>query len=251
MRTLVVTPTYNEAETLPGVVQRILASVPSADVLVVDDGSPDGTGALADAMSVEDARVHVLHRLAKNGLGAAYLAGFAWGLQRDYDVLVEMDADGSHQPEELGRLLEAVGDGADLVLGARWVDGGAVRNWPLRRQLLSRGGNLYVRMALGLHLRDATAGYRAFRAETLRRIDLEEVASRGYTFQIDLARRTVRAGLDVREVPITFVEREAGVSKMTGDIVREAVWRVAVWGARDRTRWLRGVVSNRERTREV
>ncbi|MGH1563143.1 polyprenol monophosphomannose synthase [Mumia sp. DW29H23] len=244
MKALVVIPTYNEADNIESIVGRVRAAQPDVDVLVVDDGSPDGTGALADSMAASDPAVHVLHRTAKNGLGAAYLAGFAWGLERGYDVLVEMDADGSHRPEELRRLLEAVDAGADLVLGSRWVDGGSVVNWPLRREVLSRGGNLYVRMALGLSLRDATGGYRAFRSEVLKDLLGEDVASQGYCFQVDLARRAVRAGYDVREVPITFVERVAGESKMDGAIVREALWRVTGWGLHDRTRWLRRVGSN-------
>ncbi|WP_370613943.1 polyprenol monophosphomannose synthase [Mumia qirimensis] len=243
MKTLVVIPTYNEVENIASIVGRVRSAEPEVDVLVVDDGSPDGTGAIADRLAAADDAVHVMHRTAKNGLGAAYLAGFAWGLDRSYDVLVEMDADGSHQPEQLHRLLAAIDAGADLVLGARWVDGGEVVNWPKRREVLSRGGNTYARLALGLSLRDATGGYRAFRATVLRDILDAEVASHGYCFQVDLARRAVRAGYDVREVPITFVERVAGESKMDGAIVREALVRVTGWAVQDRTRWLRGVFS--------
>ncbi|MGI8700468.1 MAG: polyprenol monophosphomannose synthase [Nocardioidaceae bacterium] len=228
-RTLVVIPTYNEAQNIELVLDRVRGSVPSVDVLVVDDASPDGTGELADKVAAHDAKVSVLHRTAKEGLGAAYLAGFAEGLSRGYDVLVEMDADGSHLPEQLPRLLDAV-DCADLVLGARWVPGGRVVNWPTRRQLLSRGGNLYARLALGLALHDATGGYRAFTRETLEGLDLGDVSSAGYCFQVDLARRAVRAGFRVVEVPITFVEREYGESKMNGDIVREALVSVTRWG---------------------
>ncbi len=246
MKTLVIVPTYNEADNVVPLVQRVRTATPDADVLVVDDGSPDGTGKLADGLAAEDAHVHVLHRTAKNGLGAAYLAGFAWGLDRGYEVLVEMDADGSHQPEQLSRLLEEVDAGADLVLGSRWVPEGEVVNWPARRAVLSRGGNLYTRLALGLPLRDATGGYRAFRASALREILDGGVASQGYCFQVDLARRAVRGGFDVREVPITFVERVAGESKMDGSIVREALWRVTLWGVRDRTDWLRRVGSRKD-----
>jgi dolichol-phosphate mannosyltransferase len=228
-RVLVVVPTYDERLNLEPVVGRVRSAVPTADVLVVDDASPDGTGEIADRLAAEDKQVHVLHRVGKQGLGSAYLAGFGWGLQRGYDVLVEMDADGSHQPEQLPDLLAALAD-ADLVLGSRWVSGGSVVNWPRSRELLSRGGNTYVRLVLGLGLRDATGGFRAFRRETLDKLDLDAVASQGYCFQVDLARRAVSQGLRVVEVPIEFVEREHGVSKMSGAIVREALWRVTVWG---------------------
>jgi len=228
-RVLVVVPTYDERLNIEPVVARVRAAVPTADVLVVDDASPDGTGEIADRIAAEDGQVHVLHRVGKQGLGSAYLAGFGWGLQRGYDALVEMDADGSHQPEQLPDLLAALTD-ADLVLGSRWVPGGSVVNWPRSRELLSRGGNTYVRVALGLRLRDATGGFRAFRRETLDKLDLDAVASQGYCFQVDLARRAVSQGLRVVEVPIEFVEREHGVSKMSGAIVREALWRVTVWG---------------------
>ena len=238
---LVIVPTYNEVDNLEPLLQRLLTAVPHAHVLVVDDNSPDGTGRLADEHAAREAHVHVLHRVGKQGLGAAYLAGFAWGLQRGYDVLVEMDADGSHRPEQLSRLLAALPH-ADLVLGARWVPGGSVVNWPWHRELLSRGGNAYTRLVLGLPLHDATGGFRAFRASTLRRLDLDDVSSQGYCFQVDLAWRVVRAGCRVVEVPITFVERERGESKMSGSIVREALWRVTVWGVRHRTAQALGFV---------
>jgi dolichol-phosphate mannosyltransferase len=207
-------------------------------VLVVDDNSPDGTGRLAEGRAAVDRRVHVLHRAGKAGLGRAYLAGFDWALREGYDVLVQMDADGSHLPEQLPALLAAV-DRADLVLGSRWVPEGTVENWPRSREMLSRAGNRYVRLALGIRLRDATGGYRAWRADALRALDLGGVASQGYCFQVDLARRAVHAGLRVVEVPIRFVERVEGESKMSGDIVREAMWRVTRWGAADRARQLR------------
>jgi dolichol-phosphate mannosyltransferase len=241
-RGLVVIPTYDEAENLELVLDRVRASVPAFDVLVVDDASPDGTGDLADKVAHHDERVHVLHRSGARGLGAAYLAGFAWGLEHGFDVLVEMDADGSHLPEQLPRLLDALRH-ADLVLGARWVPGGRVLNWPRRRELLSRGGNAYARAVLGLPLRDATGGFRVFRRTTLEGLDLRSVASQGYCFQVDLARRAVEAGFVVVEVPITFVEREHGYSKMSGDIVREALVRVSVWGVRHRLGQLRGLVA--------
>jgi dolichol-phosphate mannosyltransferase len=228
-RVLVIVPTYNEAENLAGVLTRLSAVLPQVHVLVVDDCSPDGTGEIADGLAAADARVHVLHREAKAGLGAAYLAGFAWGMDRCYDVLVEMDADGSHRPEDLPALLAAVAD-ADLVLGSRWVAGGSVVNWPLRRKLISRAGTTYARLALGIDLRDVTGGFRAYRRRTLENLDLAEVHSQGYCFQIDLAWRAVSRGCRVVEVPITFVERERGVSKMSGAIVVEAIWRVTRWG---------------------
>lgn len=241
-RCLVVIPTYNEADNLELVVDRVRASVPTVDVLVVDDGSPDGTGELADKLRAHDPQVHVLHRTAKEGLGAAYVAGFGWGLERQYDVFVEMDADGSHLPEQLPRLLDAL-PGADLVLGSRWVRGGRVVNWSRRRELLSRGGNLYTRLALGLPLHDATAGFRAFRRHTLEGIELDTVRSQGYCFQVELARRAVQTGYRVVEVPITFVEREVGNSKMTGAIVREALVRVSQWGLQHRFEQARTLVT--------
>lgn len=236
---LVVIPTYNEKDNLALITARVRTAVPEADVLVADDNSPDGTGVIADALAADDDHVHVLHREEKEGLGAAYLAGFEWALANGYGVVVEMDADGSHRPEQLPSLLEALRD-ADLVLGSRWVDGGSVVNWPKSREMLSRGGNLYTRIALGVPLRDATGGYRAFRAEALKALDLTHVESQGYCFQVDLAWRAVQRGLRVREVPITFVERELGTSKMSQKIVAEALWRVTVWGARDRWSRIRG-----------
>ncbi len=229
---LVIIPTYNEAESLPLIVGRVRQAVPSAHVLVADDGSPDGTGTIANEMADDDGHVHVLHRTAKNGLGAAYLAGFRWGMTRGYDVLVEMDADGSHRPEHLPAMLDAL-EGADVVIGSRWVPGGGVENWPRRRQWLSQGGNRYTQMMLGLGVNDATAGYRAYRRDALEQLDLDTVASQGYCFQVDLTRRAVRAGLRVVEVPITFVERELGASKMSGLIVAEALLRVTQWGVTD------------------
>ena len=236
---LVIIPTYNESESLPGVIARVRESVPDADVLVADDNSPDGTGRLADGLAVSDPHIHVLHRPGKEGLGRAYLAGFAWGLERGYDVLVEMDADGSHRPEELPRLLAQIPH-SDVVLGSRWVPGGSVVNWPLSRRVLSQGGSLYTRLALGIPTRDATGGYRAYRASALRELDLATVDSNGYCFQIDLLWRALQRGLVVREVPITFVEREAGTSKMSGRIVREALVNVARWGAGHRLRQISG-----------
>jgi glycosyltransferase involved in cell wall biosynthesis len=237
-RVLVIIPTYDERENLPLILGRLRAAAPEAHVLVVDDASPDGTGELADRAAEQDDHVHVLHRSGKQGLGAAYLAAFAWGIEQGYQVLVEMDADGSHQPEQLPRLLTALAD-ADVVLGSRWVPGGRVENWPAHRELLSRGGNTYTRLVLGLPLRDATGGYRAFRRAALQGLHLDEVVSHGYCFQVDMAWRAVSAGLRVVEVPITFVEREHGTSKMSSSIVRESLWRVTVWGLRRRSEQLR------------
>jgi dolichol-phosphate mannosyltransferase len=238
-RVLVVVPTYDERENLPITLGRLRAAVPSVEVLVADDASPDGTGKVADEWAARDEHVHVLHRPGKAGLGPAYVDGFRWGLARGYDVLVEMDADGSHQPEQLPSLLERIADGADLVLGSRWVAGGSVVNWPRYREVLSRGGNLYTRLALGVALRDATGGYRAFRATALEKIGMDDVESQGYCFQVDLAWRAARAGLRVEEVPITFVERERGVSKMSQAIVAEALVRVTQWGVQNRWSQLR------------
>jgi dolichol-phosphate mannosyltransferase len=243
---LVVVPTYDERENIEPILARVRAAVPAAHVLVADDNSPDGTGEIADELAATDDHVHVLHREGKQGLGAAYLAGFAWGLERGYDVLVEMDADGSHQPEQLPRLLEALHE-ADLVLGSRWVPGGQVVNWPVHRKLISVGGTTYARLALGVPIHDVTGGYRAFRASTLRALDLHDVASQGYCFQIDLAWRAVQRGLRVVEVPITFVERERGQSKMNGTIVRESLVRVSAWGARHRVRQARQLLARARR----
>ena len=235
-RALVVVPTYDERENLPIVVARTLAATPDdVHLLVVDDASPDGTGELADEESARHARVHVLHRERKEGLGPAYLAGFSWGLERGYAAIVEMDADGSHHPEDLPRLL-ALLDDHDLALGSRWVQGGTVENWPRRRLLLSRGGNWYTRVALGIDIRDATGGFRAFRSEALQRIQLDDVASHGYCFQVDLVWRALQLGLRVVEAPIVFTERIHGVSKMDGAIVWESLRLVAWWGLRRRVR---------------
>jgi dolichol-phosphate mannosyltransferase len=232
-RVLVVVPTYNEAENVERILGRLLSSVPEAHALVVDDGSPDGTGELAEKLATRDPRVHVLRRDRKAGLGPAYVAGFRWARDHGYDVIVEMDADGSHAPEQLPRLLAALGE-ADLVLGSRYLPGGRVEDWPLHRLLLSRLGNRYTRWLLRLPLSDATGGYRAARAELIDALPFDDVASQGYCFQVDWAWRAVRSGARVAEVPITFTERAFGRSKMSGPIVREALVRVTVWGLRDR-----------------
>jgi dolichol-phosphate mannosyltransferase len=238
---VVLIPTYNERENLPLIVSRVRAAVPTADVLVLDDSSPDGTGAIADQLAADDGQVRVLHRKRKEGLGAAYLAGFAWALDKGYDALVEMDADGSHQPEQLPTLLAALAN-ADVVLGSRWVHGGSVVNWPISRKALSVGANFYTRVLLGMAIGDATGGYRVYRASALRSMDLHDVASAGYCFQVDLVWRAVRRGLSVVEVPITFVEREIGESKMSEGIVREALRNITVWGASYRMGQVRSLV---------
>jgi dolichol-phosphate mannosyltransferase len=230
---IVVIPTYNEAGNLEDIVARVRRCVPSFDVLVVDDASPDGTGELADKLAERDPQVLVRHRLGKQGIGVAYIGAFGWALTHGYEVLVQMDADGSHQPEQLPRLLGTL-EHADLVLGSRWVPGGSVVNWPRSRQVLSRGGSRYARLALGVELADATGGYRVWRRATLEGLHLTTVSSSGYCFQIDLVWRAVRAGFRVVEVPIEFVERTRGESKMNRAIVGEAFVRVGYWGARHR-----------------
>ncbi|MGB2839081.1 MAG: polyprenol monophosphomannose synthase [Actinomycetes bacterium] len=235
---LVIIPTYNERESLPLIIERVRSSTPGVFILVVDDNSPDRTGDVAEELAKHDDHVLVLHRTAKNGLGAAYLAGFRWGMSRGFGVLVEMDADGSHRPEHLQQMLNALDD-ADVVIGSRWVPGGGVENWPRHRQWLSQGGNRYTQLMLGLGVRDATAGYRAYRRSALERMDLSTVASQGYCFQVDLTRRATAAGLRIVEVPITFVEREVGDSKMSGAILGEALWRVTQWGVAGRARQLK------------
>ena len=242
-RVAVIVPTYNERANLEQIASRLRTAVPDADLLIVDDNSPDGTGEAADKLAAGDARIHVLHRPAKAGLGSAYIAGFRWALERDYGVLVEIDADGSHQPQELPTLLAALEAGADLVIGSRYVPGGTVLNWPKSREVLSRGGNTYARVLLGIKVRDATGGYRAFRATALRQGGLDEVESQGYCFQIDLALRVIRAGLTVVEVPITFVERTQGASKMSRAVVAEALWRVTQWGV---GAWLHGSKASKQ-----
>ncbi|AMB57596.1 polyprenol monophosphomannose synthase [Microterricola viridarii] len=228
-RTIVVIPTYNEVDNLEGIARRLLGTVPAAELLVVDDNSPDGTGQLAEALAAGDARIHVLHRPGKEGLGAAYRAGFAWALAYGADVVVEMDADGSHLPEQLPRLLDGLRR-ADVVIGSRWVPGGAVQGWSAHRKLLSLAGSSYARVALGMPQRDATGGFRAFTASALTEIDPQHSSSQGYGFQLETLWRAVEHGLRVVEVPITFVERVNGSSKMSSGIVVEAMLRVTGWG---------------------
>ncbi|MFC0359655.1 MULTISPECIES: polyprenol monophosphomannose synthase [Kytococcus] len=249
-RVAVLIPTYNEAENIEWIVGRVRAATPQVDVVVLDDNSPDGTGEIADRMAAADPQVHVLHRKGKEGLGRAYLAGFAWALEQGYDAAVEMDADGSHQPEQLHLLLEAADRGADLVLGSRWVPGGSVVNWPLDRKIISMAGNLYIKIALGMPLGDATGGYRVYRASALRAMDLTTVDSVGYCFQVDMAWRAVRSGMRVVEVPIEFIERERGNSKMDSSIVKESLVRVTRWAVEHRLGQVRRALG-RGRTQEL
>ncbi|MEE6286441.1 polyprenol monophosphomannose synthase [Georgenia sp. MJ173] len=247
MNTLVIIPTYNERESLPTALARTRAAMPDADILVADDNSPDGTGAIADQAAAADSRIHVMHRPGKQGLGQAYLAGFQWALDRDYDRIIEMDADGSHRPEQLPALLARAGedDAPDLVIGSRWVPGGEVVNWPWHREVLSRGANTYVRVMLGLAVKDATAGFRVFRADALRQLRLDDIESQGYCFQVDMTLRVHRAGGVIAEVPISFVERAEGVSKMSRHIIVEALTRTTAWGLRHRAGQLAALVTRR------
>lgn len=227
-----IVPTFNERATIEIVAAQLFAAVGERDVdlLIVDDNSPDGTGKVADRLAASDHRVHVLHRAGKAGLGSAYLDGFDWALRRDYAAIGEMDADLSHDPADVPRLM-AASTGADLVVGSRYVPGGSVRAWPSHRRLLSRGGNTYVRLATGMPVGDATAGFRLYRRELLERLSLADVRAEGYAFQLDMALRAWRGGFRIVEIPITFTERSEGASKMSRAIVVEALWRVLVWGA--------------------
>ena len=238
MRTLVVIPTYNEAESIAGLIEHVLAARQDIDALVVDDGSPDGTADIVRKAMAGEARLHLLERTAKEGLGAAYRAGFRWGLARDYDALVEMDADLSHPPERLPALLDGLAD-ADLVIGSRYVPGGRTVNWSRLREAISRGGNAYVRLALRVPVHDCTAGYRAYRRAVLEELPVESVRSNGYCFQVEMVHKAWQEGFAVVEVPITFTERASGVSKMSKQIVAEALARVTQWaltGGRRRAR---------------
>ncbi len=242
--TLVIIPTFNEIENLPLITKRVREATPEVHILIVDDSSPDGTGELADELSEKDDHLHVIHRKSKDGLLGAYIAGFKWGLERDYQVLCEMDADGSHAPEQLHLLLEEIDKGADLVIGSRYVEGGETVNWPASREYLSRLGNIYISMALGAGLSDMTAGYRAFRRDLLESIDFDELSDAGYIFQVDLAFRAVKDGFDVREVPITFTEREYGESKLDGSFVKDSLFEVTKWGLEHRTEQAKDAVED-------
>ncbi len=243
--TLIIVPTFNERESLASLIGRVRQTVPGADILIVDDSSPDGTGELAETLAAADNAVTVLHRPRKEGLGRAYLAGFQHALTEDYRFIVEIDADGSHDPSDLAAMITLAQDGADLVLGSRWVPGGAVLNWPWPRRMISRAGNAYARKILGSSVRDLTSGFRVFRSEALRTVDFTSVASQGYCFQIELAWLFERAGLVVAEHPIMFIERSAGRSKMHAGIVVEALARVTLWGV-----FRRGKRAPRPRTRD-
>ncbi len=223
---LLVVPTYNERDNVPRLVPAVFAAAPDVDILFVDDNSPDGTGQLADDIGRAEPRVHVLHRDKKMGLGRAYIAGFQWGLARKYDYFLEMDADFSHNPADVARLLQAARDGADLVLGSRYVGGIRVINWPLNRLFLSKGASLYVRMITGLPVTDPTGGFKCFRRRVLEALDLPRISSNGYSFQIEMTHKAWLQGFVIREIPITFEERRSGQSKMSGAIVREALWMV-------------------------
>jgi dolichol-phosphate mannosyltransferase len=233
--TLVIVPTYNEAESLPNIVGRLRQALPAADILIVDDASPDGTGRLADELAATDPAVSVLHRPAKRGLGRAYIAGFERGLDAGYRYLVEIDADGSHDPAELPKMLATAEESADLVIGSRWVPGGAVLNWPWLRLAISRTGNRYARAVLRSSIRDLTSGYRVYRSEALKTLEFGRVSSQGYCFQVELAWRLEKSEFRVVEHPIMFVERTAGRSKMHAGIVAEALIRITVWGLSRRT----------------
>lgn len=231
-KTLVVMPTFNEVESLGQSVLDLFVSNPNVDLLIVDDNSPDGTGELADRLARDDrwlGKIHTMHRSGKQGLGLAYLAGFDWALQRGYELIVEMDADGSHRASDLPAILDRA-ELFDLTLGSRWVDGGRVENWPWHRKAISRTGNRYVKLMLGVSVNDMTAGFRVFRADFLRAMDLSNIAAKGYSFQVEMAWRVIKLGGTVREVPITFVERTQGASKMTLAIVIEALALVTRWG---------------------
>lgn len=232
MKTVVLIPTYNEAQNISNMVNAVIAH--GVDVLIIDDNSPDGTGQIADGLAAEHERVQVLHRPGKAGLGKAYLAGFAWALRRGYDWVIEMDADGSHRPEDLPALLAARDDTTELIIGSRWTKGGATLGWPWHRQLLSRGGNWYIRRCVDLPVKDATAGFRAYRASLLRRLPHRSIASAGYFFQVEMTLVSHLAGAKIVEVPIVFAQRAAGVSKMSGGIIGEALWRATIWGFRYR-----------------
>jgi dolichol-phosphate mannosyltransferase len=243
-RTLVIIPTFNELENLPLITGRVREAEPDrVDILIVDDNSPDGTGELADELAASDEHIRVLHREGKGGLCGAYMKGFQWGLEAGYTVLCEMDADGSHAPEQLHLLLTEIDNGADLVIGSRYIPGGKTVNWPWQRWFLSKAGNIYISVALGAGLSDMTAGYRAYRRELLEALPLDELSNAGYIFQVDLAYRSVDAGFDVREVPITFTERVIGESKLDGSFVKDSLLVVTKWGIRHRYRQLKNLLS--------
>ncbi len=228
-KTLIIIPTYQESENIISILERAQAANPEANVLVVDDSSPDGTGQIVERLMKSNPKIRLLTNSVKNGLGKAYVKGFKWGLSQDFDFFVEMDADGSHAPEQLPSILKKLDD-CDVSLGSRWVPGGRIENWPISRQILSKGGNLYTRLMLGFKVKDATGGYRAYKRKVLETIDLDSIESQGYCFQVDMVRRSLALGFKVCETPIVFTEREAGNSKMSRQIVIEAFTRIGFWG---------------------
>jgi len=228
-KTLIIIPTYQESENIISILERVQAANPEANVLVVDDSSPDGTGQIVERLMKSNPKIRLLTNSVKGGLGKAYVKGFKWGLSKDFDIFVEMDADGSHAPEQLPSILKNL-DECDVSLGSRWVPGGRIENWPISRQILSKGGNLYTRLMLGFKVKDATGGYRAYKREVLETIDLDSIESQGYCFQVDMVRRSLAFGFKVCETPIVFTEREAGNSKMSRQIVIEAFTRIGFWG---------------------
>lgn len=236
MRALLVLPTYDESDNIARILRAVRAASPETHILVVDDASPDGTASIADAEAARLGQIDVLRRAGKLGLGSAYRDGFEWGLLRGYEILIEMDADLSHDPQDLPRLITEVESGADLAIGSRYVPGGSVRGWSRHRRVLSMAGNAYARLALKIDVRDMTAGFRAYKADVLAKVPLNEVTADGYGFQVDMVREVILAGGRVTEVPICFAERTAGRSKMSGPIVVEALWSVSRWGLKDRAR---------------
>ncbi len=228
-KVLIIIPTYQESENIISILERVQAANPEANVLVVDDSSPDGTGQIVQRMMKNNSKIQLLTNSVKGGLGKAYVNGFNWGLSKDFDIFVEMDADGSHAPEQLSTILKKL-DECDVSLGSRWIPGGRIENWPMSRQILSKGGNLYTRLMLGFKVKDATGGYRAYKRRVLEAIDLDSIESQGYCFQVDMVRRSLAFGFKVCETPIVFTEREAGNSKMSRQIVIEAFARIGLWG---------------------
>jgi dolichol-phosphate mannosyltransferase len=235
-KTLVIVPTFNELESAPRLISRVCELIPDVHILVVDDGSPDGTADVVESMAQGQlvGRIHVMRRKEKSGLGAAYLAGFSWGIEHGYETLIEMDADGSHRPEDLVNLIKIsrANPSLDLIIGSRWVKGGAVRNWAKSRELLSRAANKYAKLMLHVGVNDVTAGFRVYKTSIIERIDFSTVLSQGYCFQIEMTRKVLSLNGKIKEVPITFIEREFGVSKMNMKIVIEAMVRVTLWGLR-------------------
>jgi len=235
MRTLIIIPTYDEKDNVGPISQAVLSIVPEANILFVDDNSPDGTGRVIDNLSTQDNRIHCLHKEGKNGLGRAYISGFKWAIQNDYELVFEMDADFSHDPHELPRFIEAAKN-ADLVLGSRYVNGIRITNWPLRRLLLSKSAATYVRLVTGMPVTDPTGGFKCYRIEVLKSIDLDSVESNGYSFQVEMSHSAWMNGFRIAEIPITFVDRRAGYSKMSADIFKEAIWMVLKLGWHNRFR---------------